>query len=71
MVFQTKSNLGGYPLILGQPWLATKDAYISFRSGKMRISHGNVVKELKLHPLAKPMIQKELPLWSEGEKSNQ
>jgi len=30
MVLQPKSNLGGYPLILGRPWLATVDSYISW-----------------------------------------
>ena len=30
MLLQTKSNLGGYPLILGRPWFATTDAYIGF-----------------------------------------
>jgi hypothetical protein len=29
MILQPKSNLGGHPLILGRPWLATIDAYIS------------------------------------------
>jgi len=64
----TKSNLGAYPLILGRPWLATIDAYIDCQSGNMRISHGNVSKELRLYPLAKPTIQQELPLCSGEEE---
>jgi hypothetical protein len=32
VVLQPKSNLGGHPLILGRPWLATIDALISCRS---------------------------------------
>ena len=70
-VLQTKSNLGGYPLILGQPWLATTYAYIVYRSGNMHISHGNVVKELTLYPPAKPMIQQEIPLWLDEEEVEQ
>jgi hypothetical protein len=35
MVLQPKANLGGYPLILGRPWLSTIDAYIACRSGNM------------------------------------
>jgi hypothetical protein len=40
MVLQTKSRLGGYPLILGRPWLAIVDAYIGCREGDMTISNG-------------------------------
>jgi hypothetical protein len=40
MVLQTKSILGGYPLILGRPWLATVDSYIGCRVGDMTISFG-------------------------------
>ena len=28
LILQPKTNLGGYPLILGRPWLATTDAFI-------------------------------------------
>jgi hypothetical protein len=35
MVLKPKSNLGGYPLILGRPWLAMKYAYIGCRSRDM------------------------------------
>eukprot|EP00253_Pinus_taeda_P016598 PITA_16598 len=40
VVLQTKTKLGGHPLILGRPWLATVDAFISYRSGSMTISNG-------------------------------
>eukprot|EP00253_Pinus_taeda_P007729 PITA_07729 len=40
VVLQTKTKLGGHPLILGRPWLATTDAFISCRSGSMTISNG-------------------------------
>ena len=35
LVLQPKSQLGGHPLILGRPWLATADACISCRSGSI------------------------------------
>eukprot|EP00253_Pinus_taeda_P003396 PITA_03396 len=38
MILTPKSNLGGHPLILGRPWLATTDAIISCMSGDMYIS---------------------------------
>jgi len=38
LVLQPKSNLGGHPIILGRPWLATVDAFIGCRSGNMIIS---------------------------------
>ena len=30
VVLSPKANMGGYPLILGRPWLATAYAYINF-----------------------------------------
>ena len=51
--------------------MATIDAYIDCQSGNMCISHGNVVKELRLYPLAKPTIQQELPLCSDEEEFEQ
>ena len=32
LVLQPKAKLIGYPLILGRPWLATTDAYISCKA---------------------------------------
>jgi hypothetical protein len=31
IVLRSKNKLSGYPLIMGRPWLATADAYISCR----------------------------------------
>jgi hypothetical protein len=39
VVLQPKTKLGGHPLILGRPWLATADAFIRCRSGSMTISN--------------------------------
>ena len=50
IVLQPKSNLGGHPLILGRPWLATADAFIGCRSGSMLISHGTERKQIALYP---------------------
>ena len=49
MIFQPKTNLGGHPLILGRPWLATTGAYIGGRSGSMIISHGDEKKHIALY----------------------
>eukprot|EP00253_Pinus_taeda_P004646 PITA_04646 len=46
MILTPKSNLGGHPLILGRPWLATADAFISCKSGDMYISNGVSFKNL-------------------------
>jgi hypothetical protein len=63
MILQPKANLGGYPLILGWPWLATNYAYISCRSRDMTISHGTSTKKLTLYPPAKPSLDSETPSW--------
>ena len=52
LVLQPKSNLGGHPLILGRPWLATTDAFIGCRIGNMIISHGAERKQVTLYPPA-------------------
>jgi len=54
-VLQPKTKLGGHPLILGRPWLATTDAFISCRSGSMTISNGYETKQLTLYPHAIPL----------------
>ena len=56
MVLTPKNNLGGHPLILGRPWLATIDAFIGCRSGDMFILDGNSTKKLILYPLARTTI---------------
>jgi hypothetical protein len=71
MILQPKTSLGGYPLILGRPWLATVDAYIGCRSGNMTISHGTSTKQLTMYPPTKPNIDFETPLWADGEDSDE
>eukprot|EP00253_Pinus_taeda_P013049 PITA_13049 len=57
MILTPKSNLGGHPLILGRPWLATADAFISCRSGDMYISDGTSTKKFNLYPPAKAITE--------------
>ena len=44
LVLQPKIKFNGYPLILGRPWLATVDAYISCRARSMTIKNGPLSK---------------------------
>eukprot|EP00253_Pinus_taeda_P023260 PITA_23260 len=67
VVLQTKTKLGGHPLILGRPWLATIDAFISCRSGSMTISNGQETKHLTLYPHATPMINNDNSVWLDYE----
>eukprot|EP00253_Pinus_taeda_P016231 PITA_16231 len=62
-VLQTKTKLGGHPLILGRPWLATTYAFINCRSGSMKISNGSEAKQLTLYPHATPMINNDNSVW--------
>jgi hypothetical protein len=71
MVLQPKTSLVEYPLILGRPWLATVDAYISCRLENMTISHRTSTKKLTLYPPTKPIIDLETPLWVEGDDSDE
>ena len=48
VALKPKSNLTGYPLILRRPWLATTDAYISYRVGNMTIKNEHMSKQLVL-----------------------
>ena len=63
MILTPKNNLGGQPLILGRPWLATVDAFISCRSSDMYISDGNSTKKFALYPLAKAIIEIDDKEW--------
>jgi len=61
LVIYPKSSKLGHPLVFGQPWLATTDAFISCWSREMRISNGTQSKKLILFPPAQPTT--EFPLW--------
>jgi hypothetical protein len=66
IVLQPKSNLGGHPLILGRPWLATTNAFIGCRAGNMIISHGTETKQITLYPPAqRPSMTNQLAWMNE------
>ena len=71
MILTPKNNLGGHPLILGRPWLATADAFISCRSGDMYISDGNSTKKFNLYPPAKAITEIGEDEWVEDEDTIQ
>eukprot|EP00253_Pinus_taeda_P025356 PITA_25356 len=48
LIINPKTRLDGHPLILGRPWLATANAYISCRQGNMIITKGADIKNLVL-----------------------
>ena len=68
LVIQPKTKFNFYPLILGRPWLATADAYISFWAGNMTIKNGLLSKQLALYPPAQPSIDHDLPIWLEDKE---
>lgn len=65
MLLTPKNNLGGHPLILGRPWLATADAFIGCRSSDMFISDGNSTNKFTLYPPARITIDIETEEWIE------
>jgi hypothetical protein len=54
LVIHPKSSKSGHPVVLGRPWLATADAFISCRSREMTISNGTQSQKLILFPPAQP-----------------
>jgi len=71
LVLQPKAKLIGYPLILGRPWLATADAYISCQDGNMTIKNKHMSKQLTLYPPSQPLLEHDLPLWLEEEDEDE
>jgi hypothetical protein len=63
VVLQPKPKLGGHPLTLGRPWLATTDSFISYRSSSMTIFNGYETKHLILYPQTTPLINNDNSLW--------
>ena len=55
--------MGGHPLILRRPWLATTDAFIGCRVGSMIISKENESKQISLYPPAKSITELEHMSW--------
>lgn len=52
LIINPRNWLDGNPLILGKPWLAIVDAYITCQTCSMTIERGRNVKNLALYPLA-------------------
>ena len=50
-------------MILGRPWSATVNAYISCRTRDMTISNGVTTQKLVLYPPAQPSLVLKNPLW--------
>eukprot|EP00253_Pinus_taeda_P030398 PITA_30398 len=71
MILSPKSNLGGHPLILGRPWLATADAFISCRYGDMYISNGNSTEKFNLYPPTKAITELGDNEWVDDEDTIQ
>ena len=71
LVLQPKAKITGYRLILGRPWLATSNAYISCRARNMTIKNGHMSKQLVMYPLAHPSLKHDLPLWLEEEEEDE
>ena len=71
LVLQPNAKLTGYSLILGRPWLATTDAYISYKVGNMTIKNMHMSKQLVLYPPAQPSLEHDLPLWLEEEEEDE
>jgi hypothetical protein len=63
IILYPKKNIGGYPLILRHPWLATAYAYIECHFENMTISQRESIKKLTLYPRAKSILVIEEPLW--------
>ena len=57
MVIESKDPSKGHPIILGRPWLATENAFIGCRDGKMTISNGLSTPRLLLYPSTQPITK--------------
>lgn len=66
MILSPKATLGGYPVILGRPWLATNDGYIGCRSGDMTIFDGNSTKTLALYSPAQLQLDQFGLTWEKN-----
>lgn len=71
VVLKPNICLGGYPLILGRPWLAIIDAFISCGLGNMTISIGDKTKQMVLYPLAQTRADSKQYVWPTLEEDEQ
>lgn len=68
LVLLPKTKCNGYPLILGRPWFATVDAYISCRARNMTIKKGGLSKQIVLYPPTHHFVENDFPLLLENEE---
>ena len=66
-VLQPKSKLGGHPVVLGRPWLATANAFIGCKSGDMYLPQGNSFKQVSLYPPSKAITKLQDETWFDKE----
>jgi hypothetical protein len=64
VIYSKSSSKPGHPMVLGHPWLATVDAFISCRSGEMTIPNGTHSQKFILFSPAQPT--QEIPIWLEN-----
>jgi hypothetical protein len=57
LVIHSKSSKPWHPIVLGRPWFATTDAFISCRSGEMTISNETHSYKIVLFPPAQPTVK--------------
>ena len=62
-MLQRKNLVGGHPLILGRPCLATTDAYIGCCFNDMYISHEDSRKKVNFYPPARSIRDLRDTLW--------
>lgn len=68
LFLQSKAKFNGYPLILGRPWLATVNTYISYRSKNITITNRKSRKQLLLYPPPQTPDEDDFPTWVEEEE---
>jgi hypothetical protein len=64
VIYSKSSSKPGHPMVLGCPWMATTNAFISFWSGEMTISNGTYSQKVFLFPPTQPT--QEIPVWLEN-----
>jgi hypothetical protein len=64
VIYYKSSSKPGHLVVLGCPWLAATDAFISCRSSEMTISNGTHSQKLVLFPPTQPT--QEIPVWLEN-----
>jgi hypothetical protein len=64
VIYSKSSSKPGHPVVLGYPWLAIEDTFISCRSGEMTISNGTHSQNLVIFPPAQ--LAQKIPVWLEN-----